>query len=103
MWEPRPLTALWAFTACYRDSFTFFFFLPTICVCACQFIAITREGATLISVQSKKKCLRPLFPSAGNALTFSSHRHNDTRFSQTVIKTAIGVILYKTVLLNIVA
>jgi hypothetical protein len=24
MWEPRPLTPLWAFTACYMDSFTFF-------------------------------------------------------------------------------
>jgi hypothetical protein len=24
MWEPRRLTTLWAFTACYRDSFTFF-------------------------------------------------------------------------------
>jgi hypothetical protein len=23
MWEPRRHTALWAFTACYRDSFTF--------------------------------------------------------------------------------
>jgi hypothetical protein len=23
MWEPRRLTALWATTACYRDSFTF--------------------------------------------------------------------------------
>jgi hypothetical protein len=23
MWEPRPLTTLWAFTVCYRDSFTF--------------------------------------------------------------------------------
>jgi hypothetical protein len=23
MWEPRPLTPLWAFTAYYRDSFTF--------------------------------------------------------------------------------
>jgi hypothetical protein len=23
MWEPRPLTPLWAFTPCYRDSFTF--------------------------------------------------------------------------------
>jgi hypothetical protein len=22
MWEPQPLTPLWAFTACYRDSFT---------------------------------------------------------------------------------
>jgi hypothetical protein len=27
MWEPRRLTTLWAFTACYRDSFTFFFYL----------------------------------------------------------------------------
>jgi hypothetical protein len=27
MWEPRPLTTLWAFTACYRDSFTFYFTL----------------------------------------------------------------------------
>jgi hypothetical protein len=24
MWEPLPLTPLWAFTACYRDRFTFF-------------------------------------------------------------------------------
>jgi hypothetical protein len=23
MWKLRPLTPLWAFTACYRDSFTF--------------------------------------------------------------------------------
>jgi hypothetical protein len=24
MWEPRRLTILWAFTACYRDRFTFY-------------------------------------------------------------------------------
>jgi hypothetical protein len=24
MWKPRCLTTLWDFTACYRDSFTFF-------------------------------------------------------------------------------
>jgi hypothetical protein len=24
MWEPRRLTTLWASTACYRDTFTFF-------------------------------------------------------------------------------
>jgi hypothetical protein len=23
MWEPRRLTTLWAFTACYRDTITF--------------------------------------------------------------------------------
>jgi hypothetical protein len=27
MWEPRRLTTLWAFTACYTDSFTFLPFL----------------------------------------------------------------------------
>jgi hypothetical protein len=26
MWQPRRLTTLWAFTACYRDSFTFYLF-----------------------------------------------------------------------------
>jgi hypothetical protein len=26
MWEPGPLTALRAFTACYRDSFNFYFY-----------------------------------------------------------------------------
>jgi hypothetical protein len=25
MWEPQHLTTVWAFTACYRDTFTFFF------------------------------------------------------------------------------
>jgi hypothetical protein len=45
MWESRPLTPLWAFMACYRDSFTFTFscsddFQETkkqnsVCVCAC--------------------------------------------------------------------
>jgi hypothetical protein len=25
MWEPRRLITLWAFTACYRDSFTYFY------------------------------------------------------------------------------
>jgi hypothetical protein len=27
MWEPRRHTTLWAFTACYRDSFTFLPFI----------------------------------------------------------------------------
>jgi hypothetical protein len=30
MWQPRPLTPLWAFTACYRDSFTVTFTAVTI-------------------------------------------------------------------------
>jgi hypothetical protein len=27
MWEPQHLTTLWAFTAFYRDSFTFYLFM----------------------------------------------------------------------------
>jgi hypothetical protein len=30
MWGPRRLITLWAFKACYRDSFTFFFILSDI-------------------------------------------------------------------------
>jgi hypothetical protein len=26
IWEPRRLTTIWAFTACYSDSFTFYTF-----------------------------------------------------------------------------
>jgi hypothetical protein len=29
MWEPQNLTILWAFTACYRHSFTFYLKCPT--------------------------------------------------------------------------
>jgi hypothetical protein len=31
MWEPRRLTTLWAFTACYRDSFTLPYPINTSC------------------------------------------------------------------------
>jgi hypothetical protein len=31
MWEPRRLTTIWASTACYRDSFTFFTCKPILC------------------------------------------------------------------------
>jgi hypothetical protein len=35
MWEPQRFTTLWAFTACYRDSFTFlsFYFLNALYSC----------------------------------------------------------------------
>jgi hypothetical protein len=33
MWEPRPLTTLWAFMACYRGSFTF-------CVCTLDIVIL---------------------------------------------------------------
>jgi hypothetical protein len=33
MWEPRRFTTLWAFTACYRDSFTFLHYIIIIPKC----------------------------------------------------------------------
>jgi hypothetical protein len=36
MWEPRRLTALWASTACYRGSFTFFTTWSIVCLLAVQ-------------------------------------------------------------------
>jgi hypothetical protein len=30
MWEPRRLTTLWAFTACNKDSFTFYSYVIVI-------------------------------------------------------------------------
>jgi hypothetical protein len=35
MWEPRPLTTLWAFTACCRVSFTFVYEMNFLSVCLC--------------------------------------------------------------------
>jgi hypothetical protein len=31
IWEPRRLTTLWASTACYRDSFAFFYVSFDVC------------------------------------------------------------------------
>jgi hypothetical protein len=33
MWEPQHLTTLWAFMACYRDSYTLFTFYVTLECC----------------------------------------------------------------------
>jgi hypothetical protein len=47
MWEPRRLTTLWAFKACYRDSFTFFtFFIIMIIIVIIIIIEllITQDG-----------------------------------------------------------
>jgi hypothetical protein len=64
MWEHRCLAALWVFTACYRDSFTFFYLtsahlngvfhksLPSVCVSVC---------VSLLSLLGKcsVKCILP--------------------------------------------
>jgi hypothetical protein len=46
MWEPRPLTPLWAFTACYRDSFTFIHWIG----------GWVEPRTGLDEVQSRKSC-----------------------------------------------
>jgi hypothetical protein len=67
MWEPRRLTTLWASTACYRDSFTFFyltdFVLKRAWICLC--IHLTEDKASYrLWRPSAAKCLysRLLFP-----------------------------------------
>jgi hypothetical protein len=40
-WDPRRLTTLWAFTACYRDSFTY--------LAACSFHNMIREQEGAVS------------------------------------------------------
>jgi hypothetical protein len=42
MWEPRRLTTLWTFTACYRDSFTFVFTLFFVILLAVCTFAISK-------------------------------------------------------------
>jgi hypothetical protein len=41
MWEPRRLTTLWASTACYRDSLTFFTLKVLI---ECDFVVYVKNG-----------------------------------------------------------
>jgi hypothetical protein len=50
MWEPRRLTTLWPFTACYRDSFTFFYLLLKIYkYCAMKPYTLTRMSQSRIN------------------------------------------------------
>jgi hypothetical protein len=48
MWEPRRLTTLWASTACYRDSFTFFTYV-NISVDHNNFIIVINNWETQIN------------------------------------------------------
>jgi hypothetical protein len=70
MWEPRRLTTLWAFMACYRDSFTFTFIIrPEIRIWEAGELA-GRTAGTLgeqfgLSPHGKNRdrlCLRTLHP-----------------------------------------
>jgi hypothetical protein len=57
MWEPQPLTTLWAFTACYRDNATFFItviiiiiFITRIYEYVCMNIILSRRKVYLFYV-----------------------------------------------------
>jgi hypothetical protein len=39
MWDPQRLTTLWAFTACYRDSFSLSFYKPKMYYASPNFLA----------------------------------------------------------------
>jgi hypothetical protein len=70
MWEPRRLTTLWASTACYRDSFTFylhiFYFYNIIIVenykyflimvlwvlAQCSFVGVSEKQTSYLHLQS---------------------------------------------------
>jgi hypothetical protein len=81
MWEPRPLTLLWAFTACYRDSFTLllpyihiYFFFQRL------FQPIQGPGLLFSSViifsQTVGLLGRVIRPSQGRYLNTGEHKQN---------------------------
>jgi hypothetical protein len=49
MWEPRRLTTLWSFTACYRDSFTFTFIQVHLFVLKWGLLIDERRGPTFVA------------------------------------------------------
>jgi hypothetical protein len=51
MWKPRRLTALWAFTACYRDSFTFLWINS--CPISRQYVTLNISFLLLFNVMSQ--------------------------------------------------
>jgi hypothetical protein len=58
MWEPRRLTTLWAFTACYRDRFTVLLVLAVVVVVAAV-IVIVVVVAVVVAVLLVVSCYAP--------------------------------------------
>jgi hypothetical protein len=55
MWDPRRLTTLWAFTACYRDRFTFYYnFICCFIWAAGHFTVTLREEQQIQGIQDVK-------------------------------------------------
>jgi hypothetical protein len=62
MWEPRHLTTLWAFMACYRDSFTFtyiqkFFYSFLWVTCLGYIHSLPKMKQLLLGQESQKICI----------------------------------------------
>jgi hypothetical protein len=51
MWEPRRVTTLWAFTACYRDNFTLTFYFYWMALLVFNIVNVV---ATFINIRSSK-------------------------------------------------
>jgi hypothetical protein len=54
MWDPQRLTTLWAFTACYRDSFTFIFTYVLI-ITGAIFIGFSLQGKLNAAIDEKRR------------------------------------------------
>jgi hypothetical protein len=67
MWEPRRVTTLWAFTACYRDSFTFFFN-------SCKGVLWISNHESVLCVQCRWRYIKPS-PHAMHAVQTSNIKH----------------------------
>jgi hypothetical protein len=91
MWDPRRLTTLWVFTACYRDSFTFFTFLRFTALCTrCTIILVshsvemvktpTFSGIGLV-VSIRRRDRRSLFDSRLGQEYFPSEARTDPSWS----------------------
>jgi hypothetical protein len=52
MWEPQHLTTLWASTACYRDTFTFFL---KVGLCDLHPVCVVYPVAEQLSLQTAKQ------------------------------------------------
>jgi hypothetical protein len=63
MWEPRRLTTLWAFTACYRDSFAFCFYLNKVNITVKRVTCTQKEPSSTLTgrIRYQREAILPCF------------------------------------------
>jgi hypothetical protein len=64
MWEPRRLTTLWAFTACYRESFAFTF-------CLCSLYIMCKQTTSRRQINSVQDDVQ-IVPIINNVIIYQS-------------------------------